>query len=178
VLLVLASAATAATYDGVTVPDRRDVNGTLLVLNGIGLRTATIFNVHVYVAALYLKHRNSDAAAILHSPEEKLLELHIVHDLAAEQVRKSWAEAFARTCKPPCHLRQDQVDRFLTALPSARHGDVVGFHFSQRGLSFTLDGHEMGRIADQEFAQVLLAVFIGEAPASERLKRSLLGLPE
>jgi hypothetical protein len=39
---------------GVNFPDQAQVDGSNLVLNGLGLRHATAFKVNVYVAALYV----------------------------------------------------------------------------------------------------------------------------
>jgi len=40
---------------GVTFPDQISVDSRTLLLNGMGLREATILKVDVYVAALYLE---------------------------------------------------------------------------------------------------------------------------
>jgi len=47
--------------------DHAQVRGALLTLNGLGLRTASVFKVGVYVAALYLTEPSSDPHRILQS---------------------------------------------------------------------------------------------------------------
>jgi len=44
----------AADLDGVTLPDTMQLDGSELVLNGMGTRKATMFKVKVYVMGLYL----------------------------------------------------------------------------------------------------------------------------
>ena len=65
--------AAAAELDGVVTPDKQDVAGYHLVLNGLGLRTYSILRVHIYVAGLYLERRTIDPNAILGSSQPKLL---------------------------------------------------------------------------------------------------------
>ena len=65
--------AAAAELDGVVMPDKQDVAGYHLVLNGLGLRTYSILRVHIYVAGLYLERRTIDPNAILSSSQPKLL---------------------------------------------------------------------------------------------------------
>jgi hypothetical protein len=50
---------------GVALPGAIDLNGRRLVLNGSGKRTASAFQVVVYVAGLYLPERSRDPTRIL-----------------------------------------------------------------------------------------------------------------
>jgi len=68
---------------GVSVPDQSQVESSTLVLNGLGLRQATILKVNVYVAALYTAKATSDPNAILGSNTPKQLVLHFVRDVGA-----------------------------------------------------------------------------------------------
>jgi len=54
-----------------------------LVLNGLGLRQATMMKVNVYVAALYVAQRSADANAILASNTPKDLIFQFVPTSAA-----------------------------------------------------------------------------------------------
>jgi hypothetical protein len=96
------SIAQAAELAGITLPDTCIVDGTHLVLNGIGLRTYSVFNVHIYVAGLYLEHRSQDADAILQSSNRKFLDIRFVHDVSASEARAAWHDGFITNCKPPC----------------------------------------------------------------------------
>ena len=64
-LLLAALPASALEISGVKVPDSIQVDGKPLVLNGAGLRTRSFLKVKVYVGALYLTQRSTDAAAIV-----------------------------------------------------------------------------------------------------------------
>ena len=69
--LSLASTSIAATVADVTVADEATVGGQKLVLNGVGVREATMLKVKVYVMGLYLPEKSQDAEAIIASDGNK-----------------------------------------------------------------------------------------------------------
>jgi hypothetical protein len=175
---VVSVAAVAAVLDGVSLPDTDTLDGTELHLNGIALRTYSWLHIHIYVAGLYLEHPTHQAEAILGSPEKKLLVVRFVHDVSADQARKSWQEGFDGNCRPPCHLAPADVGRFLAAVPPVRAGDRSTLAFTPAGLAITINGRTVGTISDPIFARAVLATFIGPDPPTARLKRELLGASE
>jgi hypothetical protein len=164
-----------ADLHGISLPDVRMIDGTQLQLNGIGLRTFSIFEIPIYVAGLYLERRNSNSDAILHSPEKKLLDIRFLHDVTAEEARDAWLDGFEKNCKAPCHLDPGDVQRFLAAVPSLQNGDHSTLLFTSAGVNITINGQPTGTITDANFAVVVLATFIGSEPPTPRLKRELLG---
>jgi hypothetical protein len=174
-LFTYVSAAAAVELDGVAMPEAQNVAGARLALNGLALRTYSFLKVHIYVAGLYLEKRTSDAKAILDSKQTKLLRFAFLRDVDAEAARKSWAEAFARSCGEPCRLPAESIDRFLAAVPSVREGETSTLLFNDRGMDFFMNGRLVGRVADTEFARIILATFIGQNPTSQEVKVGLLG---
>lgn len=173
--LVFLSAARAADLDGVWMPEVQSVDGKQMRLNGIGLRTYSIFNIHIYVAGLYLEHPSDNPDTILHSPESKLLDLQFVHDVSAEEARNAWREGFENNCRPPCHLDPDEVRQFLGQVPPMHKGDRTTLLFTSSGVEVTNNGRHFGHVPDPHFANVILSTFIGPVPPTPRLKRELLG---
>jgi long-chain acyl-CoA synthetase len=171
------SVGNAAELHGVSMPDVRVTNGVPLQLNGIGLRTYSIFKVPIYVAGLYLERRSNNPDAILHSPETKLLNIRFLRDVSVEAAQNAWREGFENNCKGPCHLNPDYVQRFLAAVPPIREGDETMLLFTANGVNVTINGRPTGNITDPQFAYVILATFIGAEPPTPRLKRELLGGP-
>ena len=170
------TATIAAELAGVTMPDVRVVDGTRLQLNGIGLRTYSIFRVDIYVAGLYLQQRSHNAESVLHSPEVKLLDIRFLRDVDAEEAHKSWRHGFASNCRPPeCTVDQRDVERFIAEVPSVHQGDESQMVFTSKGVRVKFNGRLMGDITDTHFAEVLLRTFLGPAPPTARLKRELLG---
>src|ERR1700722_7966521 len=175
VTLIFLSVAHAAALDGVSLPDTQWSNGKNLLLNGIGLRTYSVFSIHIYVAGLYLEHLNDNANAIIESPESKLLEIRFVHDVSANEARDVWQDGFEQNCKLACHLDPHAVQQFLAAVPSIERGDEAKLLFTSSGVELRTNGRIMGRIADPHFADIILSTFIGPVPPTPRLKRELLG---
>jgi hypothetical protein len=56
---------------GVNFPEQTQVQASPLTLNGLGLRQATMLKVNVYIAALYMAQKSTDANAILASNTPK-----------------------------------------------------------------------------------------------------------
>ena len=77
-------------------PDHAQVQGTLLTLNGLGLRKASVFKISVYVVALYLTEPSSDPHLILQSNTPSELVLQFIRGVSAKELRKSWEEGFAK----------------------------------------------------------------------------------
>jgi hypothetical protein len=173
--LAFLSVARAADLEGVSMPDTLLANGRLLVLNGIGLRTYSIFDINIYVAGLYLERRNANPETVLHSPETKLLDLRFLHDVDAEEARRAWRDGFKQNCQTPCYLDPHHAQQFLQVVTPIRKGDTARLLFTATGVEVTSNGHLIGHITDLHFAEIILATFIGPAPPTPRLKRELLG---
>jgi len=102
VALCLALPANSASLSGYSLPDAYPAGGQTLLLNGMGIRTLTIFNVRVYVAGLYLAQKSRDARAILASPGTKVLMMQFLHKASKSDVEKQYREGEERNCG---HLR-------------------------------------------------------------------------
>jgi hypothetical protein len=172
------SVARAAELDGIQMPDTLLVGRIPMVLNGIGIRTYSVFNIHIYVAGLYLKRRSGNPDEILHSLGSKLLEIRFIHDASAEQARTAWRDGFENNCKPPCYLDPHDVQRFLEAIPAIHTGDETTLLFSSQGVEVSMNHQLMGHVANQHFSEVILSTFIGPVPPTPQLKRQLLGSPD
>jgi len=81
---------------GVNVPEQTQVQASTLMLNGLGLRQATMLKVNVYVAALYVAQKSTDANAILTANTPKKLVLHFVRDVDGADLTKAWDEGLGR----------------------------------------------------------------------------------
>ena len=137
----------ASELDGVQVPNTLQVDGKTLHLNGFGLRTYSILRIHIYVASLYLEHLNTDPEQIMQSPETKLLTVRFEREVSADQARRAWRDGLNNNCEVP-------------ALPSGGAQSSIG--------------KLIGTITHPQFAEAMLATFLGPKTASPRLKQELL----
>lgn len=156
------------------LPETLQVDGRTLQLNGFGLRTYSLLRLHVYVAALYLRHPSSDPEQILESRETKLLTVRFVRSVSAGEARNAWRKGLRNNCQAPCQLDPGDVARFLAAVPAMHAGDDYSLLFTRRGATVRVNGHLMGIISQPQFAEAMLATFLGPRPGSETLKRGLL----
>jgi hypothetical protein len=175
----LASSGVAATLSGVTLPDTYTVDGQSLVLNGIGLRTLTIFRVRAYVAGLYLPQQNHDAQQILTSAEPKVILLKFIHSASKARVERQYRAGEETNCGDGGCNPSDQVEfeRLVAAAPAVEPGDTSTYIFTAQGVRVLANDRLIDEFNNRDLAYRLLAGFIGRHPPSADLRRQLLGLP-
>jgi len=172
-LLVVSSGAPAAEIQGVTFPDTASVAGATLQLNGVGVRTAYVF-VKVYVAALYLPKKTSDAKAVIERNEPKRLTLQFLREVSHEEMNDASKEGFAKTA--PSTLESEKQTFMSYFSQPLTTGTVVTFDYVPgTGTTVQIGGQEKGTIAGADFMRALFATWLGSKPADESLKEGLLG---
>src|SRR6478736_4438940 len=95
-VLLLALPAVARDCEGVSMPDQVTVDDTKLMLNSMDLREATVFNVNVYVAALYLLKKSSDGEKITTAKEPKQIRIQFVRNVSKSNMAKAIQKGFER----------------------------------------------------------------------------------
>lgn len=166
----------AAQCDGVSFPDHVTVHGQVLTLNGLGIRKATFFQIKVYVGALYLTHRSSDAAAILGADEPNEIVLHFLWHVTTGELRDAWNEGFAHSASgrlPALRVRIATLDGWMSGVGSGHSMTFV--HSSGQGIEYLLDGVKRGTIPGADFARAFLGIWLGPDPPGQALKAGLLG---
>jgi hypothetical protein len=170
--------AAAKECDGVSFPDRLQARGETLMLNGLGLRKATIFAIKVYVGALYVAHPTADANAILGSPQPVEIDLAFVFHVTAGQLRNAWQEGFARSAPNELPQLQSRIALLDGRIASIKAGERLTFlRIPGVGIQFSLDGKVLGTIAGDDFARAFLAIWLGPSPPNPELRAGLLGGP-
>ena len=164
----------AAVIDGVQLPETVQVNGKTLQLNGYGLRTYSFLDIHIYIASLYLEHPSTDPEAILNSSETKLLTVRFERTVSADRAREAWRHGFENNCLAPCQLDPQDVERFLAEVPAMHDGDDFSLLFTRSGAIVSVNGKLVGTISKPQFAEAMLATFLGPKPGALSLKRELL----
>jgi hypothetical protein len=177
ILLLLVTAVAkprAGTLAGVTLPDTVQAGSTSLQLNGLGLRTK--FMVKVYVAALYLPQKSSDANAILQADTPKRVVMHFVRDVSKNQLTDGFAESFHNNTPDAEKKLKPQIDRLFTALEQVKEGEEITLTYvPEKGTSVIIAGKEKLSIEGSAFAEMLFSVWLGPKPPNAALKKGLLG---
>lgn len=170
--LLAASSAFAAKKEGVTMPDTVEVAGQKLVLNGLGVREATVFNVNVYVAGLYVPQKTSSAMVLLATDQPWRIALTFVRDVEREKMVDAWKEGFG-------HQKGGKAaDLALLnkAMADMKEKDTMVFTYVPgTGTTIEVKGANKGTIAGADFAKALLGIWLGSNPPNEGLKKGMLG---
>jgi hypothetical protein len=160
-------------------PERVVADGKTLVKNGEGLRTATIFNVKVYRAALYLPEKNGDAETVLASPGPKRLEMRFFRDVSGADMRNAWDENFRENCTQDCEKGRQELEKVKRWMRDAKEGDVLAIDFRPNGVRLAMNGETLGEttggVDGGAFSRELLRIWLGKRPPNEALKEGLLG---
>jgi len=176
-VLLLAPEAVSMSRDGVEFPDAVTVAGRNLTLNGLGTREATIFQVNVYVAALYLENPSSDGYAICRSQEVKRLVLHFVRDVSGGDIAQAWAEGFMKNAEDDLSLYQDRIETLNSWMSEMKDGESMTFtYFPDSGLEVSVREAVMGTIEGADFSDVFFSIWLGDDPPNGGLRDGLLGL--
>ncbi len=172
--LISGGTARGAALAGVSLPDHIVVGGARLVLNGIGLREKTIFNVKVYVAGLYLKAISENDAEILRSAEPKELVIVFMRDVEGKAIADSWDEGFENNCKKGCEALAERLAKLKAAMTDVKKNQRIRIVFTAKDITVATAGAKPARFEGKDFGDMVLSTFIGEAP-TQKLKDGLLG---
>ncbi len=160
---------------GVNFPDQAQVEGSNLMLNGLGLRQATMLKVSVYVAALYTAKPSADPNAILGSDTSKELILQFVRDVGADDLRKGWEEGFEKNAKGQLPALKERIETFKGWTADIKTGQRLTFVLKPGvGTQVEVNGTVKGTIKGDDFAKALLSIWLGDPPNPE-IKSGLLG---
>ena len=157
-------------------PKELKIDNETLLLNGSGLRTATIFNVKVYSAGLYLKHKASTTEGVLNGLGTKRLEMEFLRDVDAADVREAWDRSFAANCVLSCESGKVPLDAIKKMMPDLKKGDRMIVTFRGTAVELMVNNSKKGEIKAKDFPLELLSTWIGKKPPNEDLKKGLLGL--
>lgn len=176
--VVLAGAAAplaAATLAGVTLPDKADVDGHSLVLNGIALRTRVI--IKVYVAGLYLTQKQGDAAKVLAADQPRRMVMHFLYNVKKEQMCDAWEEGLeANTPNASPQVKKDFAT-LCSWMDGVGKGQQLALTYVPgKGTTVELGGKAKGTLPGKPTADAILSTWIGPDPApGEDFKQALLG---
>lgn len=160
---------------GVSLPDEDSAGGRALVLNGLGLREATVLKVDVYVAGLYLEARRSDPQAILASDGARRIRMRFVRNVGRADLVKAWEEGFAANV-PDAPSHAAGLAALVGAMTDLKKGDeIVITSVPGQGTVIAVKGKDAATIADEAFGRAIWWLWLGPKPPNPGLKAGLLG---
>jgi hypothetical protein len=174
ITLATLSPVRAATLAGVNLPDQATVGGKTVVLNGLGIRTATFLKVKVYVIGLYLESKSGDPQAIIASAENKRIAMHFVHAVSADKLRGGWTEGFEANTRDVDAIK-DEIATFNASMRDVKSGDSVVLDFAGDKMDVLINDSRIDSVAGKVFQRAVLAIWLGPKPPNEALKQGILG---
>lgn len=174
--LAFPTAALARSCGGVDFPNSVTVAGERLSLNGLGIREATVFNVDVYVAALYVATRARTADALLDLTHPIVLQLRFVRDVDQDTMNEALVQGFTRNAGGNRAALQARIDQLQRWVPNLTDGMNMVFTWTPgQGLQMKVDGRVLGVIPGEDFASVFFRIWLGPQPPNRGLRTGLLG---
>ena len=172
--LTLAAPAVAKDVAGVAVPETTVLGMKTLTLNGAGVRSK--FFVKVYVGALYLEARATDANAILSADAPWLVTMTFKRGVEKEKVMGAFREGFEKNSKADLPTLLPALAVVESKIGDFKEGDVFTISYVP-GTGSSLkpaSGPPIG-VAGKVFGDALLRNWLGEHPADGDLKAAMLG---
>ncbi len=165
----------AKTLEGVNLPEQVNVGDTTLVLNGAGIREKFFFDI--YIAALYLPAKSSNAKQILEADKPWRLSMDFLYsEVEREKLDKGWEEGIEENVSAADRKAiRERLDKFKTLFSTMHKGDsAVLDYVPGKGLSVTVKGETKGVIPGADFARSMLSIWLGSEPVTGSLKKALL----
>ncbi len=171
--------ARALVIEGVNVPDTYMLDGAALHLNGAGVRTLTLLEVKVYVAALYVPQPLHDGRAIEAAPGPKVLTLRFLHEGSKAQIEHQYRVGEQENCGAGECAPADgpDFDRLVALAPAVKVGDSTTYIFTAQGVTVLANDRVLAKFANPDLGFRLLNGFLGATPPSKTLRAALLGAP-
>ncbi|HEV8674915.1 MAG TPA: chalcone isomerase family protein [Methylomirabilota bacterium] len=154
-----------------------------LSLLGVGLRTRTVFKVKVYAIALYVAdsalagplavHKSSlDSPAfyrdLIGGDFAKEVHLRFIRDVDQGTIQEAMRDALAGADRA-------KTDTFVSYFPEIKADQQCVIRWVPGGtLETVMAGKPKPPIADRHFAAAVFAVWLGEKPIQEDIKKGLV----
>ena len=173
--LFFALPAFSAEKAGVIMLDTQMVGSEQLWLNGIALREKFVFDV--YVAALYLPEKSNDAGAILANDTPRMMIMHFLRDVEAKSINEAWFEGLEANVENVTQELKAKFEQLAKMMVDIKENESMGFTYSPTtGTEIMIAGKSMGGIPGKDFADAILATWIGPKPGpGKKFKAALLG---
>ncbi len=164
------------TIEGVEFPIEMTINGQNTVLNGGGLREKLGF-LDLYVGALYLPSKSSDASEIILADQAMGIRIVIASKLVTrDRFIEALEEGFDNTTVGS--YTATDIERFKEFLSDAfePNDEILLVYDSEQGTQLYKNGEVRGSFAGLPFKQALFGIWLGDKPAQESLKKHMFGL--
>jgi len=162
------------TVAGVQFESKLKVKETYLNFNGAGLREK--YSLDLYAAALYLTRPSMDASVIVDDNTAQAIKIVIISKkVTRDKFNASVKEGFEKATSGKAST--EQIKKFKSFFSDEfKAGDKINIiYVPGKGVAVTINGKYKGLIAGLEFKKALYSIWLGDNPASNKLKKGMLG---
>lgn len=172
--LLFANQSPAVEVAGINIEPAVTVNSQQLKLNGYGIRKK--FFIKVYIGSLYASKHFATGTEALKDTGDKLIRMNFLHSkVEKEKIIEAFSDGLANNS--PDLIGSPEVKKFLSLFTADFiKGDVVDLNLEADGsVSVSHNGKSLGNIPSTKLARGVLAIYLGEKPADDSLKKGMLG---
>jgi len=175
ILLSAGPSAHAVTVEGVTFAETYQVEDIELHLRGSGLLRYLVF-IKAYVGAFYLLPQEDARQAL--GPTPRRLELEYFHAISAADFADATRQKIAdNVTAATLATLSARLEQFNALYRDVQPGDRYALTYRPGdGTELSLNGTPLGRIAGDDFAAAVFAIWLGTDPIDTDFRDALLGV--
>ncbi len=150
---------------------------TELKLNGAGLRE--MLWIDLYAGGLYLQNQSKDPKTILDADETMSIKLNIVSGFVTQKkMIKAVRDGFQKATFNNTKSLDERINKFIKFFsePIVKNDIFDLVYIKGEGVKAYKNEKELGIIEGRDFKYALFKIWLGDEPASESLKKGMLGL--
>lgn len=160
---------------GVNLPETREIAGQNAVLNGAGVRLATVLRVKVYVAALYTTKKLSTVEEVMASKGPMRFDFNFLRAFEQKKVVDAWKWQFEQSNEHIYAGLQKDLDAFYGAFGPLKKFGVESIEIEGDETRVFDDGALKLTIKGRDFQKSFLSLWFGSKPVMPELKTAFLG---
>lgn len=113
-------------------PEKANMKNHTLLLNGVGLKEVTIFNIDVYKAALYLPKKTSDLNEI-NKLFPKVIDINFLREISFDDLRKTLEKGLKRY---NIYTKENvlAIEKWKDVITEINHGTKLKIIFTEKSL--------------------------------------------
>jgi len=166
----------AAEIGSVSMPDLLETEQGVLILNGAGIRTK--FSLSVYVAGLYLHHKNVNFEQIIAADEPMAIRLQVTSALITAQIMaQATREGFVKATGGDINPIRPETETFIEIFSDKIHKNDVFelIYIPAKGVTAYKNKKIFTVIKGLPFKQALFGIWLCDNPVQQDLKNAMLG---
>ena len=163
-------------FSGVNFADEVTIGQQPCKLVGVGMRKKLV--VDVYCGALYMHQPTQDPQQVIAAEQPKRVLLHVVYkQVEPNQWVEGWQEGFKKNTPNPDAALKGKIEQFMQCFtePVRKGQEVQVTYVPDKGTEVMVNKQVKATITGSDFMKALWSIWFGKEPASESLKKGMLG---